>query len=1062
MSNKKFFTLVSCMAVFFAALFSSGCGGGHSGNFGNNPDDNVPEISKPVYVDYVISQLSIGYYPGDNADHVTQNVTLPVYADKIFGDIAITWQSNNPDIITSKGIVTRQSSNSNVILTVNVSDGTLSAERDFSLTVMRRRLKTPEEVKSEVKVIGVDEIKQMNQDNDDFRILYNNYYQSSSEQPNEDNDNDNKDNEGHEDTEDRNTDNYVTDIDGKYSEIIVDNADDAVDTVWNIHSILGIDDPYEELVNSVITSDEYGAEYTFAQVYNGKRVYGRNITVSTNESGETDFITSNFLPTYILKAANLDTAYTQEQAEESVKSLYSGSFDVHSKGTVIFSLEDYKSKPVTAYVINIYGAKDNEGYINEDIFINALTGEAIFGYSNIHTADIRSGINELDDPVSFPVIPDYDNNVEYMTTRITEANNTTIIVYNNTADMANLVRHPAGEAWTDSQQISAYTNMIEIIKWWKSEFNRDSIDGQGTAVKLIAHERVDNDRDNAYYWHTRDYREGIYICDQDKAQRSNASAIDVLTHESTHGVLGYRVDKYILSGDEYIDNLPYHNATGAIDEGYADIFGCIMTQQWLHGRDVHAEGSYTRNIENPADTNARQAERATSPTHYSERYIFAGTWLQRLFQGDGDHGYVHYNCSLISYPAYLMKTHVINNQEMSWKDLGRVWYKSMRMGYNATSDYFTVRSCLLRAAKKLKMSEDDIERIKYAFDTVGIETARYNITGKVSTYDKTALNNVNVNLQVNIAGVFGDIKGRDYNAVTDSEGNFSFEVPAGRYLINITHGDYVPFNGIIEIEEGDDKFLDIRLVGKSSSQPSNLSGIVRNALTGEAVEGAVFKIRHGWNIHTGDTAAELLSETGGNYTTRMIAGYYTVEVSKEGYTTYFLDDLVVPPSGNIIQDIILSPNAFTDNKYRITLQWDESPRDLDAHLIGILPDGKTFHVYYSNREAYDSSGSVTAVLDHDDTNGRGFETITFDAVPGARYKYFVHWYSSDYSTTWTDSNAVVNLYKSGQQNFTFTVPDVDAGKSSYSYWNVLDLRTGMKPVTPDDSNSLVNSEPALR
>lgn len=37
MSNKKFFTLVSCMAVFFAALFSSGCGG--NGGFLSN---NIP------------------------------------------------------------------------------------------------------------------------------------------------------------------------------------------------------------------------------------------------------------------------------------------------------------------------------------------------------------------------------------------------------------------------------------------------------------------------------------------------------------------------------------------------------------------------------------------------------------------------------------------------------------------------------------------------------------------------------------------------------------------------------------------------------------------------------------------------------------------------------------------------------------------------------------------------------------------------------------------------------------------------------------------------------------
>lgn len=84
----------------------------------------------------------------------------------------------------------------------------------------------------------------------------------------------------------------ITSIEGKYSDIIVENADDALDVIQSVHSVVGIEDPYEELDILVNNSDEYGAEYTFEQTYNDYLVYGRRITVSVDESGITDSLSS--------------------------------------------------------------------------------------------------------------------------------------------------------------------------------------------------------------------------------------------------------------------------------------------------------------------------------------------------------------------------------------------------------------------------------------------------------------------------------------------------------------------------------------------------------------------------------------------------------------------------------------------------------------------------------------------------------------------------------------------------------------------------------------------------
>ena len=135
---------------------------------------------------------------------------------------------------------------------------------------------------------------------------------------------------------------------------------------------------------------------------------------------------------------------------------------------------------------------------------------------------------------------------------------------------------------------------------------------------------------------------------------------------------------------------------------------------------------------------------------------------------------------------------------------------------------------------------------------------------------------------------------------------------------------------------------------------------------------------------------------------------------------------------------------MSNGQYRITLQWDDNPRDLDSHLIGSLTDGSSFHVYFSNKNGVDAQGNIVANLDHDDTHGNGFETVTFKRdmgggyQSGGEYKYYVHWYSG--SGTWGGSNAVVTVYN-GSSHIPlriYVVPDVDRG-SEISYWHVFNL-----------------------
>jgi len=143
MKQRKFFALVFVLMLLFAGFVSAGCGGGGGGTLYNLPDNPVPDVpevpespdnpvpipessdtppvTNSISVQYAIGQISIGYQNGDNSEYVTKNLTLPVSIEG-FSDLLIAWSSSNPRVITNSGVVNRQSSNTNVILTVKISD----------------------------------------------------------------------------------------------------------------------------------------------------------------------------------------------------------------------------------------------------------------------------------------------------------------------------------------------------------------------------------------------------------------------------------------------------------------------------------------------------------------------------------------------------------------------------------------------------------------------------------------------------------------------------------------------------------------------------------------------------------------------------------------------------------------------------------------------------------------------------------------------------------------------------------------------------------------------------
>ena len=324
--------------------------------------ENNPDLFR---IRYALSEVVLGYKLGDNADHVTENLVLPTKIE-VSGDVNILWSSSKPEIISSTGSVTRpQGSASQVILTATASIGDETQSKSFDVRVIPI---IPYSGSNNVEVIELPDLENKEVSLD---------YDTSGD--------------------------YVNYINGKFSELTIKTPEDALNVIQSLHKILGIANTYEELQLKNSESNEYFTCYSFAQVYNGIKVYSRKITLQTNSNNEADSLTSSFLASDILKKADLTSSLTQLQAENIVKENYSDDCKIDSSLTeeVIFSLDDYKNNPVRAWVVRVSGTKKDGSTGTEDIFINASNGEIIHRTENISYMTTTNGANELGQIVSF-------------------------------------------------------------------------------------------------------------------------------------------------------------------------------------------------------------------------------------------------------------------------------------------------------------------------------------------------------------------------------------------------------------------------------------------------------------------------------------------------------------------------------------------------------------------------------------------------------------------------------------------------------------------------------------
>lgn len=207
--------------------------------------------------DYENLQIKVGV--GDRYDDINGDV---VFVEKGYNGSDIIWETSDETIINKSGIVNRDiEEKATVTCTAVLTLNGQSITKEFELTVKPKC----NSYSKNMSDCNLDDLKRMNWNDENYYISVNQY-------------------------------GYIEQVHGRYSGVIVNSAETALYSLYNVRTALGISDPFEELELYDVDKDETGQIYKFRQMVNGVPCYDNNIVISCDDKGYTDYLMSDYFP----------------------------------------------------------------------------------------------------------------------------------------------------------------------------------------------------------------------------------------------------------------------------------------------------------------------------------------------------------------------------------------------------------------------------------------------------------------------------------------------------------------------------------------------------------------------------------------------------------------------------------------------------------------------------------------------------------------------------------------------------------------------------------------------
>ena len=337
------------------------------------------------------------------------------------------------------------------------------------------------------------------------------------------------------------------------------------------------------------------------------------------------------------------------------------------------------------------------------VFIDAHTGEKIYGYNNLQTgtgSSLYSGTVTISTSGASPTFYMEDPTGRRQGTfNMNNTGNT------STGTGGTQSRYTdADDNWTATNAragVDAHYGAAKTFDFYQTVLGRNGIDGNfgpGTttsavgAVPLVVSRVHFGASYNNAFWFNNQMTYG----DGDGTTFTPLTTIDICGHEMSHGVT------------ERTANLTYASESGALNESQSDIMGSMVelfadggvvsADTWKIGEDAYTPGTAgdaLRRMDNP---NA-----VGDPDHYS----------LRLYQGActpsnaNDQCGVHTNSSISNHAFYLIAAGGTNRVSgvavpaIGTTDATKIWYRALTVYMTASTNFAGARTATINAATDL-------------------------------------------------------------------------------------------------------------------------------------------------------------------------------------------------------------------------------------------------------------------------------------------------------------------------------------------------------------------------
>lgn len=516
-----------------------------------------------------------------------------------------------------------------------------------------------------------------------------------------------------------NDEGYVSTIVGKYYEGVVQDYEDAVESIKGIAVLLGLGLGSEFFAVSGSKDGNGYTYWTFQQRYGMQTLQFATLRVIVDPEGYTAGVSSSFIPN--VGIAEETVSITPQEAEQVVLQTYSQqNLRVMSEYTQRVAVQFYN------VVFNCYAVYTNnpdmtasfnmpyyEHYVTVNgEYVNRIATNTLSTSNEqaLYKADqyfegleqtsyqgtVRAGDGTVKQ-IEVPVAYNPEDGVYYLADlkRKIMVGQYYDICFKNEL---NFVTSKTNSGWSDNNLL-AYYNYCLAYDFYE-EHGMTSVDDYGTPI-LVAVGYCDeegNPVDNACYFGNN----LGWVCFGVSDINTYSDALDVCGHEFTHAVTRNSAQGTV-----------YMNEYGAINESYSDILGNLCElmmgetedKNWLVGE---RSGEAMRNMSDPNSYD--------QPSFVGDMYYVPPVQNPQI--AVNDNGGVHINNSLLGHLAYQL-----DQAGMDREDQVKLWLGTVAM-ITPYSDYDDLHALLLLSGEINQIDGQYLKLVNEQFAKLGLDGDR--------------------------------------------------------------------------------------------------------------------------------------------------------------------------------------------------------------------------------------------------------------------------------------------------------------------------------------------------